>query len=98
MLGNSVMVDLIGKLLICIFYLLLRESINRKHFDLIQIGQFCTDQGMQVQGMQANLNTANQITIALCSLVFACLIEFFLATQQYSKNISGGFLSFARKL
>ena len=43
---------------------------NRKHFDLIQIGQFCTDQGMQVQGMRANLNTANQIlhcTIALCS-------------------------------
>lgn len=76
MLGNSVMVDLIGKLLIFILYLLPCESKNCKHFDLIQTGGFCTSHN-EVQGMQANLNTANQITIALCSLVFACLIGFF---------------------
>ena len=50
----------------------------------------------KVQVTLANLKITNQITVAVCSLVFSRLIGFFLATQLHSINISGvhGFRSF----
>ena len=60
----------------------MHESKYCEHFDLILIGQLCIDQSQWSSGHVSKPQSILQTSVvAICSLIFACLIGFFLATE-----------------